>query len=552
MPAGPLGKATMSRRILKLGSHCGLYALLCACLGCSLQTATHHTPGPVPVAATTPSDTGQERAATPSAMRDAGPQPAEAGPGAEPTLAWDRMRDEFRLPEQHHPRLDAHIDWFQRNPAYLDRVFDRADPFLAWILDRLEEHDMPAEIALLPVVESGFQPFAYSHGRAAGLWQFIPGTGDRFGLKQNWWYDGRRDVVDSTQAAIEYLSYLRDYFDGDWLLALAAYNSGEGTVKRAVERNRAQGRPTDFWHLELPRETREYVPKLLALRDIVADPDRYAIELPELDAAPQITLVDTAGQIDLAVAADLADMEITDLYRLNPGFNRWATDPNGPHRLVIPVEAAENFAANLAGLSDEQRVTWKRHRIERGETLVQIAQRYHTTVALLQKTNALKDHGIRVGDHLLIPVAQRELTAYALSAPQRERSRVETRVRQGAHTYTVRSGDTLWQIARRHQLSVAQLARMNGMAPRDPLRPGRTLIVGTAATTTTASAHPVAPRQKVHYTVRQGDSLARISQRFRVSVADLRSWNNLTTKAYLQPGQRLTLYVDITRQAGNS
>lgn len=543
----------MSRRILKLGSRCGLYALLCACLGCGLQTATRPTPERPPAAATMmPAGVEEDPATAPSGIREDGAQPAESAPEVEPLLAWDRMREEFRLPEQHHPRLDAHIDWFQRNPAYLDRVFDRADPFLAWILDQLEEHDMPAEIALLPVVESGFQPFAYSHGRAAGLWQFIPGTGDRFGLKRNWWYDGRRDVVDSTQAAIEYLSYLRDYFDGDWLLALAAYNSGEGTVRRAVERNRAQGRPTDFWHLDLPRETREYVPKLLALRDIVADPGRYSIELPELDAAPRITLVDTAGQIDLALAADLADMEIADLYRLNPGFNRWATDPNGPHRLVIPVEAAENFTANLAGLPDEKRVTWKRHRIERGETLVQIARRYHTTVALLQKTNELTGHNIRVGDHLLIPVAQRELTAYTLSAPQRDRSRVETRVSQGARTYTVRNGDTLWQIARRHKLTVAQLARMNGLAPRDPLRPGRTLIVGKDARTVTASAHPVAPRQKVHYTVRQGDSLARISQRFRVSVADLRSWNNLNTKAYLQPGQRLMLYVDVTRQAGNS
>ena len=545
----------MPGRIFKIGARCGLYAVLCTCLGCSLQAVSHQTPEQehLPATAMLPVTADQDRISVATGIPDGSTEdPLESVSGTRPLLAWERMREEFRLPEQQHRRLDVHIDWFQRNPAYLDRVFDRADPFLAWILDRLEEHDMPAEIALLPIVESGFQPFAYSHGRAAGLWQFIPGTGDRFGLKRNWWYDGRRDVVDSTQAAIEYLSYLHRYFDGDWLLALAAYNSGEGTVKRAVERNRAQGKPTDFWHLDLPRETREYVPKLLALRDIVADPDRYAIELPDLDAEAQITLVDTAGQIDLALAADLADLNIAELYRLNPGFNRWATDPNGPHRLVIPVAAAEGFAANLAGLPDEQRITWKRHQIKRGETLVQIAQRYHTTVALLQKTNELKGHTIRVGDHLLIPVAQRELTAYTLSAPQRERARVETKVSQGAGTYTVGSGDTLWEIARRHQLSVAQLARMNGMAPRDLLRPGRTLVVGKGAKATTVSAHPVAPRQKVHYTVRQGDSLARISQRFRVSVADLRSWNKLNTQAYLQPGQHLVLYVDVTRQAGNS
>lgn len=469
--------------------------------------------------------------------------------------AWDRMRADFQLPEANDPRLHSHIEWYKRNPDYLERVFERADPYLVWILEELEKNDLPADLALLPVVESSFQPYAYSPGRAAGLWQFIPGTGERFGLKQNWWYDGRRDVVASTSAAIRYLKYLHNYFDGDWLLALAAYNSGEGTVSNAVRRNAKQGKPTDFWNLDLPRETRDYVPKLIALRDIIADPDRHGLTLRDIGNEIQIEPVDTAGQIDLALAADMADISLEDLYRLNPGYNRWATDPDGPHRLLLPSSSVNRFLAELAELPDEERVSWERHKVQNGETLSQIAKRYDTTVALLRTTNGLRGSTIRAGDHLLIPVARQALADYSLTATQREQRRLSRKTQQGAQTYTVKAGDTLWDIARAHKLSVQKLARLNGMAPRDALRNGRILIVSEGGATTDMRATPLprhATRQTVHYTVRRGDSLARISQRFQVTVADLRKWNGLQENRYLKPGQRLKMYVDVTQQAGNS
>lgn len=467
--------------------------------------------------------------------------------------AWDRMRADFQLPDADDPRLDSHIAWFKNNPDYLERVFERADPYLVWILEELDKHGLPADLALLPVVESSFQPYAYSPGRAAGLWQFIPGTGERFGLKQNWWYDGRRDVVASTGAAISYLKYLHNYFDGDWLLALAAYNSGEGTVANAVRRNARAGKPTDFWNLDLPRETRDYVPKLIALRDIIADPDRHGLQLRDIGTEIQIEPVDTAGQIDLALAADMADISLEDLYRLNPGYNRWATDPDGPHRLLLPSSSVNKFLAELAGLTDEDRVSWERHKVQRGETLSQIAQRYDTSVELLRSTNGLRGSAIRSGDHLLIPVARQELADYSLTATQREQRRLARKTGQGAQTYTVKTGDTLWDIARANKLSVQKLARLNGMAPRDRLRNGRILIVSEGGNTD-LRATPLprhATRQTVHYTVRRGDSLARISQRFQVSVSDLRKWNSLQEDRYLKPGQRLKMYVDVTQQADN-
>lgn len=494
---------------------------------------------------------------------DASPPPASAGPDGRLMLAaadtrrldspiqeapvlpadlWTRVREGFGLPHQTNRRIQPHLDWYRNNPAYLDRVFERAEPFLYHILEQLEARGMPAEIALLPVVESAFDPFAYSHGRAAGLWQFVPATGKRFGLTQDWWYDGRRDVVAATEAALDYLEYLHRFFDGDWMLALAAYNSGEGTVRNAVRRNRAAGRPTDFWNLELPRETRAYVPKLLALSLVVEDPARHGLVLREIANAPHIALVDTGGQLDLAIAAELAGLPIDDLYRLNPGFNHWATHPQGPHRLVLPIDLAEDFGLALAELPPDQRLRWQRHEIRPGETLGHIAKRYQTTVAVLRETNQLSGNTIRAGRHLLVPVAATAASDYRLSAAQRL-ARNQNKDRGGVRmTHVVQRGDTFWDLSRRYDVPLRSLAQWNNMAPGDTLRPGQQLVVWDRK----AERRTL---RTIQYQVRRGDSLARISSRFKVSVNDLLNWNGLSRDQYLQPGQTLKLYVDVTRQA---
>jgi len=478
---------------------------------------------------------------------------------APPKNVWERIRLGMRLKGKDHPGIKNDLAWFSRHQAYLDRVAERARPYLHLIIERIEEKDLPSEIALLPVVESAFQPFAYSHGRAAGLWQFIPGTGRRFDLKQTWWYDGRRDVAESTRAALEYLEYLHGHFDGDWLLALAAYNSGEGTVRRAIRKNRRRGKPTDFWHLDLPRETRGYVPRLLAISRIVASPDSHGVDLKPIPNEPFLTAVDVDSQIDLALAAELAGLSLNEIYRYNPAFNRWATDPEGPHRLLVPLEKAKALRTALAELPDEHRIKWVRHRIRSGENLGLLASKYHTTVSLLRSVNDLRGNTIRAGDSLVVPVARTDLTRYRLSADQRRRQTQE-RKRDGHKVeYVVRSGDTLWDIARRFDVGVYQLAKWNGMAPRDVLKPGRRLVVwgqeqdlsdGLVPANFT-HPHRDSLRRRIGYTVRSGDSLARISQRFRVSINDLQRWNGLKREQYLQPGQRLIVYVDVTRQSGN-
>ncbi|MDH5591563.1 MAG: transglycosylase SLT domain-containing protein, partial [Gammaproteobacteria bacterium] len=256
-------------------------------------------------------------------------------PAPNPDL-WQRIRDGFAISQPNlHADTQRQLQWFVNHPDYINRVVERARPYLHYIVDEIERRDMPLEIALLPVVESGFQPFAYSHGRAAGIWQFIPGTGRLYGLKQNWWYDGRRDIIESTRAALDYLQKLHNDFD-DWQLALAAYNCGEGTVGRAIRRNKKAGKGIDFWSLDLPKETSAYVPKLMAVSELIKHPEKYELTLSSIDNSPFLTVVDVGGQIDLALAAKLAEISVDEMYQLNPGFNHWATTPDGPHRLVIP------------------------------------------------------------------------------------------------------------------------------------------------------------------------------------------------------------------------
>lgn len=471
-------------------------------------------------------------------------QPAPQEPVAI-TDVWQYVANhlEFTVPD--NPRVDVQRSWYLKHPEYMARVVKRAKPFLFYIVSELEQNNMPMELALLPIVESAFDPFAYSHGRAAGMWQFIPSTAKRFGIQQTWWYDGRRDVVASTQGAVSYLSYLVELFDGNWMHALAAYNSGEGRVARAIRANKKANKPTDFWSLDLPRETRAYVPKLLALADILKNRDEYAFAWPEVDNNEVITLVDTGSQVDLAFAAELAGMPLEALHALNPGFNRWATDPDGPHRLVLPIDKADAFTAALAGIDREGRLNWVRHKIERGDSLLKLAHEYHTTADIIKRVNDLDSNVIRIGDHVMVPVALKELDKYSLSQDQRLAS--TQNVKRGEHklTHEVKSGDTLWELAMKYKVSTRNLAKWNGIAPTDMLRPGQKLAIWLD--TVSEDQRPDSIMKTLTYTVKRGDSLSRIANKFNVRISDIAKWNDLSAKRYLQPGQKLKLIVDVTR-----
>lgn len=476
----------------------------------------------------------------------------ESGPTDKPAHLWNRMLQGYRLSYPQNPRIERELNWYQNHLGYIQRIQERSEPYLHFILQEIEKRDIPGEIALLPAVESAYRPFAYSPGRAAGMWQFIPSTGRHFGLKQNWWYDGRRDIVASTRAALDYLQSLSRQFNGDWELALAAYNAGAGTVRNAIRRNQKRGKPTDYWSLKLPDETSAYVPRLLALAEVFRHPQTYQVTLLPIADEPYFTTVDIQSQLDLALAAEMADLTIQDLYLLNPGLNRWATDPEGPHKLSLPLDKVETFLEKLEALPAEERLTWKRYKIKSGDALSVIARKHGTTTKVLKQVNKLNSSSIRAGKHLLIPVSSQGLNQYTFSAEQRMAA-IQNRSRSGhKRSYTVKPGDSLWKIARAHSVSHRKLAAWNGMAPGDPLKPGQKLVIWVNKETPSSelsllNLQPTETQSRLRYKVRRGDSLSLIAQRFKVSVADLKRWNTLESK-YLKPGQSLQLYVDVTEQ----
>ncbi|HYW04411.1 MAG TPA: LysM peptidoglycan-binding domain-containing protein [Gammaproteobacteria bacterium] len=457
--------------------------------------------------------------------------PSGPTPGSgEPQSLWADMRAGFTL--DHHRQQPAVKHWiavYRQRQGILREDFHRAQPFLWRIVHEVRKHDLPAELALLPEVESAYNPFAHSDAsQATGLWQFMPGTAERFGLRRDWWYDGRRDILRSTGAAVSYLQYLGRMFHGHWLLAIAAYNSGEGTVEDAVRRNARRGLPTDFWHLDLPRQTEQYVPQLLALAAVVNHPSRYGIQLPDVPDKPRLRVVKLSKQIDIDLAARLAGIPVRRLRELNPGFRRWATDPHGPHRLVLPRTSVARFKRRLAKIPSGKLVSWQRYVVRHGDTLGRIAQRYDTTPGVLERINHLHGTLIRSGHTLLVPASQNGASRTRL-ALIRERYSPGSGHDGGARHYRVRPGDSLWTIAHRLGVTVASLRRWNGLSgDRTALRPGQKLVV----------PHE---RGRVACRVHKGDSLWTIAHRYGVSVKGLRRWNDLPKGADLHPGQHLTV-----------
>jgi membrane-bound lytic murein transglycosylase D len=387
-----------------------------------------------------------------------------------PLTIWERMVSLYKISDISNKRINREYQWYLKHPDYLERIQKRAAPYLYNILEQIEVKGLPGELALLPAIESAFRPHAYSRKKAAGLWQFIPSTGRHFGLKQNWWYDGRRDVFASTDAATQYLKQLSNSFKGDWLLALASYNAGKSRINRAIRRNKRKHKPTDYWSLRLPKETMNYVPRLLAIAKIFADAKSLNISLLDIPDQPAFVSVDVGSQLSLAKAAKLADMTLDEFFKFNPGFNRWHTAPNGPHRLLIPVNKAKRFREKLAKLPKNQRIQWRRHKIRSGENLSLIAKKYRTSVKSLREANRMASNTIHAGRFLLIPTTSSKHLKHPLR-PKR------TRIAKKRHLYIVKKGDTFWDISRKFAISSKKLALWNKLSLKSILQPGQKLII---------------------------------------------------------------------------
>ena len=355
-----------------------------------------------------------------------------------PIDIWERIRRELtiKIPDDQIAATSIYRERLYKNQSAVNRISKSGQRYLFHTLSRAQELDLPVELALLPFVESEFDPYAKSVDGATGIWQFMPATGKEWGLKSNWWYDGKKDVLASTEAALKFLSYLHQKFDEDWLLAMAAYNTGPTRVNRAIKKNKTQDKGIRFWDLDLPKETTAYVPKLLVLCELINNPKSFEVNLPSIANRPYFQRVKIPGQLDLMQAADLAGLKPETIYELNPGFNQWATDPSGPHYLLLPIGVSDRFITQLESLDENDLVRWDRYKIRRGDSLSRIASRYKIEVAVLKEINGMNDDLIIAGKEIMVPRG----SAWADKQSPREQ------------LYIVLKGDTLWNISKKFKV----------------------------------------------------------------------------------------------------
>ena len=526
---------------------------------------------------------------------------------APPDNVWERIRSGYQLESLDNKIVRKYEVFYSKNPKTMERIIDRAKDYLPYIVSEVERRGLPLELALLPVVESAYNPRAYSRAGAAGLWQFMPYTGKQYGLVQNWWYEGRRDIVASTDAALRHLYDLSVVFDNDWHLALAAYNAGMYGVQKAIKKNRKRNKPTDYSSLSLLRETRHFVPKLIAIRNIVSDPEAFGLTLPYLPMVPQFEMVHFDFQVDLGIVASQTRIQEYQLAKLNPGLRRTVTPPEGPHRILVPssnyrdvlnwksslrpshavttvlhtvksgdvlgtiaekynvsisaIKSVNSMSSSLIRIGQRLRIPTPAslargnvrinadgdiiYRVKRGDTLSTIGQRYDVSVATLKSVNLLYSDLIRVNQKLQIPTpGSRSVHGKIVETP------VQDKPKQNQRTiiHDVVSGDTLYRIAMTYGISVAKLRVSNSLSS-DHIEVGQKLKVPvsgsqSSAAISTAEQKSLSSATRYVYTVRQGDTLWRIAQIHQTKVSNLMEWNDIGQNYRIEAGQKIIIFVD--------
>ena len=443
--------------------------------------------------------------------------------------AWQRLRQGFEItPDELPYSANKQLQRYLKNPHNLNLLFEHSSPYLFHVTEQLENANLPLELALLPIVESNYDPLAYSPSHAVGLWQFIASTATSLGLERSRWYEGRRDVVHSTAAAATYLAYLNKQFNGNWLHALAAYNSGEGVVRKAIRKNRRLGKSTEFWSLKLPRETKNYVPQLMALAYIVRDADKLEVKLPEIANTAYFSVVELPAQIELDKIIEVTGVDDAIFTKLNSAYKRSVTPPESGYHILLPIEKSQLLSDFLATSDPSTWAEYREYIVKSGDTLSHIAKRYNQSTAQIKITNRLRNDFLRIGQVLRIPPTGEValLTEYR-TAPTR--------------TYIVSAGDTLSEIAAKHKVSITSLKRANNLTG-NLIKVDQELLIKAPK-----SGPKTTPVRKLNYQVRSGDSLYLIAKKFDLKITDITSWNKLDGSKYLQPGQRLTLYINPLR-----
>ena len=450
----------------------------------------------------------------------------EIKPEDAPFDIWERIRLELSItiPKDQIAATSLYRERLYSNQTAVNRISKSGQRYLFHTLTRAQELGLPVELALLPFVESEFDPYAKSVDGATGIWQFMPATGKEWGLKSNWWYDGKKDVLASTEAALQFLTYLNKKFDGDWLLAMAAYNTGPTRVNRAIRKNKREDKPIRFWDLNLPKETTAYVPKLLVLCELIKDPKAFDVNLPSIANRPYFERVKIPGQLDLMQAADLAGLKPETIYELNPGFNQWATDPSGPHYLLLPIGVSDRFITQLESLDLNDLVRWDRYKIRRGDNLYKIASRYKIEVAVLMEINGLSSDLIIAGKEIMVPRGS------AWAGKQNPREQV----------YIVIGGDSLWNISKKFKVSIEDVVLWNDLDIEVPLQINQEIKIFSRYERIRQEL-PSRDLRTMLYPVKSGDTISRIASKFEITSKDIQEWNEIEDVSKIFPGQVLKL-----------
>ncbi|MEE9451161.1 MAG: LysM peptidoglycan-binding domain-containing protein [Gammaproteobacteria bacterium] len=458
---------------------------------------------------------------------------------AKQTDIWDSLANSFELKQYFkHPEVQNQIQTFVAQKTNIANLASQAKPYIFYIYQEVKKQNMPGEIVLIPKVESAYDPFALSPLGAVGLWQIMPGTGSGLGLQNSWWFDARRDIAASTEAALSYLHYLYQRFDNDWLLAMAAYHSGEGTVVKAIKQNTAEDKATDFWSLPLPNTTKVYVPRVLALAAIISAPQNYNIELPYVADIPYFEEVSIGAPIELAQAARLAEVPLDEVYQLNPGYNQWATAPQGPYHIILPIDKIDNLIYNLIQMPQHHWVQWTEHVTQPGDTLSEIAYQYKTDLRLIKdiNTEASNNEAIYSGQILLIPkVSNYDQNDTYISNKRRSAIQRSNLTGPQKIIHVVQPGDNFEAIEKKYAINADAIRYWNRLSYRQKLQSGQQLILW--------KQRQKEAKNQVYYTVQPGNTLSHVAQRFQVSISDLKQWNNIDgNNNYVFPEQRLSIY----------
>ena len=435
---------------------------------------------------------------------------------------WDRIKDTSSLDADNlDEKTLEYVNQYLSNPAQLDKLLEKGRYFIYFVLEELERYKLPPELALLPYIESNYDPFSISSSGAMGIWQFMPATARIYGLKDTWWYEQRHDPLVSSRAAIRYLAYLHNRFNKKITYTLAAYNGGPTLLEKRIKLNKKAGKLTDLKNLKLPTQTQEYVPKFKAILAIVINSEKYEIKLPDFPNKPVLGKIELNGQVEILAFSEFADLKPEFVYKLNAGYTKWASPPGDKTIFNIPIELEEVLNLKKENFIQTNQINWVTHRVSKGDSLWKIAEEFDTEVNVLKKVNYLSSNVLSLNQELLIPLSN---------------DQNQTFIPYQAHI--ISEGDTLWNLGIQYNISPAEIAKTNGLKMSSPLRIGSELNIGNKNIYRTINSK----KRTILYSVKQGDSLYRIADIFNIEISDIKKINELSTNE-IKPGQILKIII---------